>query len=153
MNLLLVFVVVEFSARLHMPGEVVATFTTMFLGGAVLLFADYRAIGWVGMRLGVQGLRHHRAVLGTLARIILPPWLLLFLFIFMSIGGGAGSNAVLGFFVIWAIISLFIGQAQAQQAKKALTARLRQLAAGDASPRAMPSAQNAFVPAMSNWQE
>lgn len=153
MNLLLVLVVLGFSARLDMPGDIVATFTTMFLGGIVLLFADYRAIGWVGLRLGARGLRHHRAVLGTLARIILPPWLLIFLFIFMSIGGGAGPKAIFGFFCIWAIISLGIGQAQAQKAKELLSDCLRQIAAGEAHVPIVGPVRNARAPGLSNWRE
>jgi ABC-type transport system involved in multi-copper enzyme maturation permease subunit len=138
MNLLLVIAMAVFSARQHMPEEIARTFTTMFVGGIGLLLSDCRAIGWVGMRLGVRGLRHHRAVLGTLARVVLPPWVLIFLFIFMSIGGRAGPDAILAFFCVWTVISLGIGQAQAQKAKEILTDCLRQLAAGDAVARALP---------------
>ncbi|MEY2409615.1 MAG: hypothetical protein QOF48_2285 [Verrucomicrobiota bacterium] len=149
MNLLLVFAVF----RLGMPSEVVGTFATMYIGGIILLYSDCQAICWVGMRLGLRGVRHHRAILGTLGRIVLAPWLVIFLFIFVAIGSRSGVDGVVGFFVIWTILSVFLAQLQATRAKDLLGNRLREIASGEPEVGVPPLLQNFPTPALSNLRE
>lgn len=53
------------------------------LGGAVLVVSDFYALVWLSLRMALQGRRHHRAVLGTLGRVMLAPWAAIFLFFVM----------------------------------------------------------------------
>jgi ABC-type transport system involved in multi-copper enzyme maturation permease subunit len=133
LNLLLVVVTVaEGQRKMHMNDEVVGTLVTLFLGGLVLLWSDFRALGWVGMRQGASGARHHRAVMATLLRVLFVPWLGIFFFVFLMIGARGGRfSVILVFLVCYAIASVFLAQVQAERAKQELTGSLRRLAAGE----------------------
>jgi ABC-type transport system involved in multi-copper enzyme maturation permease subunit len=132
-NLLLVIVTAAAGKqKMHMNDEVVGTLVLIFLGGTGLLVSDFHALGWVGMRQGARGARHHRAVMGTLLRVLFAPWLSIFFFVFMMIGARGGSfGVILGFFMIYAVASVFIAQVQALRAKEELVRGFRLLAAGE----------------------
>jgi hypothetical protein len=134
MNVLLVFIMAAGSLR--MPSEVVATFTLILLGGAVLLFVDFNAIGWVGMRSALDGRRHHRTVMATLGRVMLLPWGGVFIFITLGFAGGIKGESIAGFFILWASLSAVLSRLLAVRAKRALNREMRRLASGDAPAKA-----------------
>ncbi len=73
------------------------------LGGIILLGLDYYALSWVGMWHGLTRKRHHHAVMHTLGRVMLPPWIAVFVII-MTLGmGGAGANDLL---TLWFTVSV-----------------------------------------------
>jgi len=135
MNVLLVFVLT--SGSLRMPRDAVATFSLVLVGGAVLLFIDYIAIGWVGMRSALDGRKHHRTVLTTLARIMLGPWVAVFIFVTLGFSGAIDDDYIAGMFLVWAAMSTALSLGLAIRAKHALTRDMRRLAAGDGPARAM----------------
>ena len=59
-------------------------FMELFLGGVLMLFMDFRAIQTVGMWLALRARKQHRAVLGTLGRVMLVPWVGVFLLAFLT---------------------------------------------------------------------
>ena len=83
-NLTMVLTVLIFHERLSMSGKEQAIFAEMFLGGIVAMVLDFRALGWLGMWLGLRAKRHHRAVVGNLLRIMGLPWLAIFLLFFLQ---------------------------------------------------------------------
>jgi ABC-type transport system involved in cytochrome c biogenesis permease component len=130
MNVLLVWVMV--SASLRMTQDVVATFSLILLGGAVLLLVDFIALGWVGMRVALNGRRHHRTVMSTLGRVMLLPWGGVFLFITLGFAGGIDGDAIAGLFILWASLSAVLSGLLAVRARRALNGEMRRLASGDA---------------------
>jgi len=130
-NLLLVFAVLG-----GVPGDmgpnVALLFSSFFLGGIVLLWVDFRAIGWLGMWTALSGIRQHRAVLNTLARILGPPWLAIFLFVAMMVsGGGSSLGTVFVCWMVWFVLSIVSARMVAVKRKRELFDGFRQLAAGD----------------------
>ncbi len=134
MNVLLVWVMTSGSMR--MPQDVIATFTLILLGGAVLAVVDFNALGWVGMRAALEGRRHHRTVMLTLGRVMLLPWGGVFIFITIGFAGGIDGNAIAGLFLIWALLSAVLSLGLAVRARRALTGEMRRLASGDAPAKA-----------------
>jgi ABC-type transport system involved in cytochrome c biogenesis permease component len=130
MNVLMVFVMT--SGSLTMPVDAIATFSLILLGGAVLLFVDFNAIGWVGMRAALDGRRHHRTVMTTLGRIMLGPWVAVFIFVLLGFAGAIHDDYIAGMFIIWALLSIVLSWGLAVRAKRALSRELRRLASGDA---------------------
>jgi ABC-type transport system involved in cytochrome c biogenesis permease component len=81
------------------------------LGGIILLGVDYYALSWLGMWHGLTRKRHHHAVLHTLARVMLPPWIAAFVIITTLTGGAGWANQVLIYwFVVSVIASVMSGQ-------------------------------------------
>jgi ABC-type transport system involved in cytochrome c biogenesis permease component len=71
---------------LDMTGREQALFLSMYLGGAVALVLDVRALSQVGMWMALRRRRHHRAIFETLVRIMAPPWIAMLLGFFMAVG-------------------------------------------------------------------
>jgi ABC-type transport system involved in multi-copper enzyme maturation permease subunit len=91
----------------HIPSEITGIFIEIFLGGAVVLVADFLALGWMGMWRGLNATKHYRAVLGTLGRVMVPCWLAIFLLIFVEPNvGGSGAAAVL--FGMWFALGIVV---------------------------------------------
>jgi len=134
MNVLLVWVMA--SGALDVPAKVVATFTLILLGGAVLLLVDFNALGWVGMRTALDGGRHHRAVMATLGRVMLGPWLAVFIFMSLGFAGAIDEDYIAGMFILWAVLSTLLSFGLALRAKRTLTREMRRLASGDAPAKA-----------------
>ena len=67
---------IEYLARGNLYGDAPLIFLAG-ISGVVLLFFDFHALSLVGMWLGVKARGHRSAVLGTLARVMLGPWLAL----------------------------------------------------------------------------
>jgi hypothetical protein len=128
-------------------------FTWIFLGGILELFLDYRALVCVGMWMGARGQKHHRAVLATLGRVMLGPWLGIFLIVFLGMAGvflssGSAESVCAIWFIAGILYSLVIGLA----ARKRLLTEFRRIATGAESdePRAVAApgreAETAIVP-------
>jgi ABC-type transport system involved in cytochrome c biogenesis permease component len=102
-------------------------------GGMILLVADYYGLSWTGMWLGLRSRRHHRAVLGTLLRIMLPPWIVAFLVFAGFFRGRLGFEEMLTSWIFFgAVFSLMTGQF----AQVELRRHFRSIARGDDSSRA-----------------
>jgi ABC-type transport system involved in cytochrome c biogenesis permease component len=87
------------------------TWAIVLVGGVALLVCDYYALSWTGMWLGLRGWRHHRAVMGTLLRIMLPPWVVALL-LFLGVGRGRLNfeEMLICWMFLGAVVSLAIGQ-------------------------------------------
>lgn len=77
-------------------------FTVVFIGGLILFpVVDY-ALAWAGMLAGLRGTRHHRATLVTLARVMLPGWVGIFVFVVLGFSGLLiGPDHLMPMAVIW----------------------------------------------------
>jgi hypothetical protein len=139
MNFLMILPIA--TGSLNMPADVRFTFTLMMLGGAVLLFVDFNALGWVGMRAALDGRRHHRTVMSTLGRVMLLPWGAVFIFITLGFAGGIDGDSIAGLFITWAVLSIVLARAMAVRARRDLTGDMRRLVSGDGLTRANPARQ------------
>ena len=120
-NLCMVFASLTWGQRLGMNGQDQAVFLELFLGGILMVFFDFRAIRIVGASSALRAQRQHRAVLGTLGRVMAPSWAAIFLMIFyMQLVriGGAGTAAVI--FACWFGIGIINDVAAINQARIAL---------------------------------
>ena len=124
-------------------GETLMIFSSFFVGGAILLFLDFRALSWVGMSEALRGQRQHRAVLSTLARALLPGWLAIFVFVFIGIAGVVREKGILTFYLVWFLANALIATVLAIGRRHEVLTRFRQLAAGDMPSR---SASNPWPP-------
>jgi hypothetical protein len=77
---------------LKLPAEAARTFCEVLFGGAAVMLVDFYAMGWVGMWQALRTRKHHRAILGTLARVLLAPWLAVLFLVFLTAGGGIHSE-------------------------------------------------------------
>ena len=107
------------------------TFRTMFVGGAVALWLDFRALSWTGMLLALRSKSHSRAVLSTLGRVMLLPWAGIFAFVIIGeIGRGLSGAAVGTFVFIWFLVGAILSLTAAAKAKRQLADDFRRLATG-----------------------
>lgn len=112
--------------------DVAVTFSLFFLGGIVLLWVDFYAIGWFGMWTALHGARPHRAVLNTLARILGPPSLALFFFFALTISGMASSlDTAWVCWILWLLLSIISSHVAVVDRKNELVRDFRRLAVGD----------------------
>jgi ABC-type transport system involved in cytochrome c biogenesis permease component len=130
-NLAMIGLMVVFRESLHMDAEVIVVFSLFFLGGVVLLWVDFKGIGWLGLWMGLRGLRHHRAALNTWSRILVPPWVLIFLFIFTAAQGGVSRDTLIFSWMIWLSLSIVNAHIAVMHRKSELLHSFRRLAAGD----------------------
>jgi hypothetical protein len=100
--------------------------------GLVILVLDAAAIAYLGMLRGLRARSHHRAVMGTLMRVILPPWIgVVLFFLLIAIPSGIGTDtlwySMRAWFVLCGILDLLFIAA----AKRDLADNLRRIAAGE----------------------
>lgn len=93
-------------------GEDLSLWTTLLVGGAIMLVCDLFALGWTAMWLAMSATNPQRATGDAIARILVLPWLVL------GAGSAAWGMLVLagllrptgigpfGFFWIWLILGL-----------------------------------------------
>lgn len=129
--------------HLDMSSDVAVMFCLFFLGGVFLLWVDFHAIGWVGMWMGLRGLRHHHATLNALGHVMLPPWVAVFLFIMLAVNSGPSRGTVMLCWAIWIGLSVTSAQVAVARRKHDLLHQFRRLAAGDR--------RNNYVEAVSQW--
>ena len=131
-NLALI-VVVGLGRPLNMPGDVAFIFCVAFGGGAVLLVTDAHALIWVGTWAGLQGSAPYRAVLKTIGRVLLPPWVCAFLFFLVISGSGLPKEVAMVCIVLWVALGVGTAAVAVGRPRWELKHLFRALAAGDES--------------------
>jgi hypothetical protein len=132
---------------LGMRGAEPTIFCEMYLGGALILLVDTFALSRVAMWLGLRKRRHHVAVLWTLARIMLPPWLAIFFFIFVMSGGrGVNDNDMFLFVFLWFAGGLTLDIMVASHASLQLKQQLRDTAGKAEVPTVSGTLHPTLVP-------
>jgi hypothetical protein len=121
-NLMLFLVVLFLPDRLHMHGRDQAIFCELFLGGALMLFLDFYAFQQLGIWLGLKAKRHHRAVAGSLLRIMGLPWLAAFLITFVGVRSATQAATL---FAIWFAVGIVIDAAIMLVMRQKLPAQFR----------------------------
>lgn len=114
---------------MNMDREFRTMFRTIFLGGALLLLADFRALSWVGMLMALRAKNHARAVLATLGRVLLPPWAGIFFFVMLGVVGRGLSTATVRTIVfLWLLGGAIFSFSMAAGAERRLLNQFRALA-------------------------
>ncbi len=108
-NLSLCGATLLFPKPLSMSWNDQSVFLVLFIGGMLMLVFDYWALTWVGMAMGLRPMRHHRAVLATVGRVMLIPWLALFVIIFIGMNSRAlTENTIRTIFILWFIFGSLV---------------------------------------------
>jgi ABC-type transport system involved in cytochrome c biogenesis permease component len=136
---------------LGIRGQDRALFCEMYFGGAIILLFDVFALTWMGMAMGLTKAKHPRAIMATLGRIMLFPWLGILFFMFLA-GTGArlSSSDVFGFIFIWLFGCALLDMIAAGRARATLVEYLRNSTYEAASARALEHAldlKGSFEPA------
>ena len=92
------------------------------IGGAAILFFDLHALSLVGLRLAVKGPGHRQAVLGTLARVMLGPWLVVAC---LALMGGMLQSVAWECVICWLGVSALTDLTLADRAEEELIRGLR----------------------------
>jgi ABC-type transport system involved in cytochrome c biogenesis permease component len=108
--------------------------TLPWAGGMVLVVADYYGLSWTGMWLAMRSRPHHRAVLGTLLRIMLPPWVVALLLFFGIFRGRLGFEEMI---ICWMFLGAALSLMTGQFAQIELRRHFRSLARGGDSSNAL----------------
>lgn len=107
-------------------------FSEIILWGGVVLWLDARAIAHTGMLTGLKASRHHRAVLGTLARVLFPPWVgVLVFFLVVMLPGHLNEDGFVFCMRTWFFLCAGLDLLLAQHARITLHQYLRPLSAGE----------------------
>ena len=122
LNLLLIAGINE-----HEPGRVI-------FGGIAILVPDFLALSWMGMWMGLKSPRFSHAVVATVARVMLPPFLVLLLVLFAAAGSGASSGFLNTFFFCWFVAAGIYDLALVSWTKRKLGKGFRSAAAQDYCP-------------------
>ena len=87
-------------------GKLAVTSLHAFFGyrGSLILMLDCLALTWVGMWSGLQGQSFARAVLNTMARVMIPPWIVLFIFFGTARGSSLSALTVRDFLTFWFVL-------------------------------------------------
>ena len=113
--------------RVGMSGTDRVVFSEMFIGGGLMVALDALALTWVGMSMALKKRGHHRAIYSTFARVMLPPWLAILLFVFLGIGGANfNGNDMIGFVGFWLFGCVMLDVVQAAIARVGLPGLLRE---------------------------
>jgi len=151
-NAILLFVTVLRKPVFLSPWEVVLI-VQICLGGTILMLVDFRALTWVGMWMALTSRRHTRAIQATLLRVMLAPWLAIFVLVLLTIGGGGLSSGMgLGMCLFWFGLGAIMAHAFASRAKVGLLEAFRQFSVAPDSthPDAALSGQPLAAPAIAN---
>ena len=124
-NLTLVGMALIFGRWVHLEGRERAVFMELFLGGALMLLCDFKVLCRVGMWRGLKAKSHSRAVLGTIGRVMLVPWLALLLLGFMSANIPSPPSSVAVIFAAWFAVGLVNNAVVYLRARVALSRGLR----------------------------
>jgi ABC-type transport system involved in cytochrome c biogenesis permease component len=121
-------------------------------GGMMLLLADYYGLSWTAMWLGLRCRRHHRAVLGTLLRIMLPLWIVGFLLFVGLFRGLLGFEEMI---ICWTFLGAGLSLMTGHFAQAELRRHFRSISRGDYPLRAsicrddLPEPQTELLKVMS----
>jgi hypothetical protein len=113
-----------------MPREARFTFSLILLGGGALLFTDFLALGWVGMKEALLRKHHHWAALATFGWVMLPTLAGVSTAFLLAWSGNVGPDSMRGMLILWFVFGAGYAIAQAQASKHRLASGLRNLAAG-----------------------
>jgi hypothetical protein len=100
----LIFVmIVESSRSSYVRLDEYISMLEVFLGGAVMLWLDASALSWIGMWRGLKARKYPRSVLSTWAHVMLPPWLVFSLFVFVGpvLHSGTSESTMIFFVLLW----------------------------------------------------
>jgi ABC-type transport system involved in cytochrome c biogenesis permease component len=121
--------VLGFPGPLEMDPEDQGIFIELFAGGFLVLLLDFRALVWAGMWNGLSARNHPRAALRTVGQVMLIPWVMMFLLIFMERHvNGAGEAALI--FALWFGAGIVVDVVVIARAKGRLADRFRSAVAG-----------------------
>lgn len=124
---LCMFLMITGRNPVHMDSKDRVVFSEMFIGGGLMLMLDAVALSWVGMSMALKKRGHHRAIYSTFARVMLPPWLAVLLFIFLGIGGANFNGSDMIVFVgLWLFGCVIVDVVQAAIARAGLPGLLRE---------------------------
>ncbi|MBK8000386.1 MAG: ABC transporter permease subunit [Verrucomicrobia bacterium] len=112
-------------------GDDVLMFAAIFSGGSLLLWVDFYAIDWVGMWAALRGPRPHRAVLIVVSRVLLLPWVAVFVFIASIFNRALSDGAFWLCWSLWMLLCITTSCMAAAKSKRQLTRAFREMAAGD----------------------
>jgi ABC-type transport system involved in cytochrome c biogenesis permease component len=114
-----------FHQTLDMHWKDYLVFVETYCGGILVLYADVAALGWVGMWAGLTSPKQNRAVMRTIARVLLPPWIVILLLVFIQPNiNGPGSAAFV--FGSWFLFSLVVSIWNRSVIQRKLLQRFRQ---------------------------
>ena len=106
----------------------------LWVAGMVVFAADMVALAWVGMWRGLNSRRFNRAAAGTMARVLILPWVLFAVFsALIAVFGRFGSSTPVWldakfFIVLWAVIGLGIDLLFGLPARSRLLSEFRTVA-------------------------
>ncbi len=126
-NLAMASAAIIYHEELHADGKAQLAFLEVFLGGLWMLWADYRALPWVGMARGLLTKTHNRAIAATLGRLVGIPLLAVFLMIFLMIGTSASEVEFMMLMGCWFFAGAVNAAFHARMARRQLRAGLREL--------------------------
>ena len=109
---------------IHDQGE----YVVVMLGNVIVLAADMFAMNWVGAWLGLRARNHQRAIMATLLRILVLPWIMYFV---LGILGLFQASSTIPLFVVWYIFCVVNDLFWAKLARDNLRKRFRDVASGD----------------------
>jgi ABC-type transport system involved in cytochrome c biogenesis permease component len=119
----------------------------VFVGGTIALPLDFYALGWVGMWMGLRAKRHNRAVMGTLLRVMVTPWLAFIFIMFLGTSGMSDRTGVWAF-SLWIAFGIINDLLVARRAKRKLLEKFRHSATG--TPAASKLPQSEMPPSLLN---
>ena len=129
-NLLLIWMLVG-PNPMQMAGEPLGVFCLILIGGIAMLYLDTFALTRAGLWTALTTKRHTRAVLSTLRRVMLLPWLAVLLLFFMaSLSRGMSSGAVEIFVALWFGIGIVVDLGVGINNERRLRNHFRAAAAG-----------------------
>jgi ABC-type transport system involved in multi-copper enzyme maturation permease subunit len=128
LNLALLSAVFKFGHELQMDKEAQWLFAELFVGGLVVLAADFEALLWVGMWHGLSKRQAYKAVIITAMQLLGPCWLLAFFTIVTNFDPGS-SLGVGGMFATWFVAGLVVDAISIRVARGRLTGRFRAMVA------------------------
>lgn len=105
-NLCLAAAVIFGHRPLSMNHKDQAIFLELFAGGLLAVYVDFGAIATVGMWTALRAPRHHRAVFGTLGRLMLVPWAAIFFLVLCAFGRPISEGGVAAIFAVWFLIGI-----------------------------------------------
>jgi ABC-type transport system involved in cytochrome c biogenesis permease component len=136
MNAGLILMTLVFEKPLSMNTSNQLIFFEMFAGGVVMLLFDFAAIPWVAMSAALRTRKHHRAVLNTLLRVMIVPWLIMAVIILSQPRVSAtGGGFIIGF---WFLCGIIIDAIMASRARYNLIRYFRALVTADTTKSPTP---------------
>jgi ABC-type transport system involved in multi-copper enzyme maturation permease subunit len=128
-NFLMAWVVMIFGRLLKLRLEDQLCFVSIFAGGALLLWLDFRALALVGMWRGLTMRHAHRAIMGALGQVMGIPWLVIFFFA-STLGTSITSPGDVGVMLAtWVIFGILINSNAIHNVRKKLENEFRPAAA------------------------